>query len=108
MKDKALKKLSRGELLEILLERTKELEAAEEEIASLRAQLEDKRIKIETSGSIAEASLKLGGVMEAAEKSAALYIANAELVLCEAEAESKRIIEEAKAEAERIINDAKE
>ena len=40
----------------------------------LRRQLEDRRIRLEKTGSIAEAALALSGVFEAAQKAADLYI----------------------------------
>ena len=76
MTDKELKKLSRAELLELLLIQTKEVERLQNELEDTKKRLEDKNIIIEESGSIAEAALKLNGVFEAAEKAAQQYIDN--------------------------------
>ena len=68
MTDRELKRLSRAELLELLLDQTKEnrrlrrrLKAAEEELAG-------RRIAVEQAGTMAEAALKLNGVFEAADR----------------------------------------
>ena len=74
MTDKELKRLSRAELLELLLEQVEENEALRAEIADLKGQLEDRVIKIEKAGSIAEAALRLNGVFEAAEAAAKQYL----------------------------------
>lgn len=76
MTDKELKKLTRIELLELLLEQSKEVEKLQEELADVKAKLRDKNILIENSGSIAEAALKLNGVFEAAEAAAEQYLEN--------------------------------
>ena len=74
MTEKELKRLSRAELLELLLEQVEENEALRAEIANLKGQLEDRAIKIENAGSIAEAALRLNGVFEAAEAAAKQYV----------------------------------
>lgn len=76
MTDKELKKLTRIELLELLLEQSKEVERLQEELADVKAKLHDKNILIENAGSIAEAALKLNGVFESAQAAAEQYIEN--------------------------------
>lgn len=76
MTDKELRKLSRGDLMQILLEQSKEIQALRDELAKKEAALEDKRILIENSGSIAEAALKLNGIFEAAEAACKQYTDN--------------------------------
>ena len=76
MTDKELRKLRRGELLEMLLEQTKENEALKNRIADLEARIDSREIVIKESGSIAEAALKLNGVFEAAQKAAEQYLEN--------------------------------
>ena len=74
MTDKELKKLSRKELLEMLLEQSKLLDSRQAEIGSLRSELENKNILLENAGSIAEAALKISGVFEAAQRAADIYL----------------------------------
>lgn len=74
MTDKELKKLSRAELLELLLEQVEENEKLCQKNLELEKQLEDRVIKISEAGSIAEAALTLNGVFEAAEAAAKQYL----------------------------------
>lgn len=74
MTDKELKRLSRAELLELLLEQVEENEALRAEAAELKRQLADRIIVMENAGSIAEAALRLNGVFEAAEAAAKQYV----------------------------------
>ena len=76
MTDKELRKLRRGELLEMLLDQTKENERLKKQIADLQEQIETREIILKRSGSIAEAALKLNGVFEAAQKAADQYLEN--------------------------------
>ena len=65
-----LRKLSKLQLLELLAQQEKELQALRKELAEKNAALEDRRIQIENAGSIAEAALKINEVFEAAQKAA--------------------------------------
>lgn len=76
MTEKELKKLSRIELLEIMLDQGKEIEQLKEVIADQEAKLSDRSIKIEKAGTIADASFALNGVLEAAQKAADQYLEN--------------------------------
>ena len=74
MTDKKLRRLGRAELLELLLEQVDENEKLRRENEDLKARLEERIIKLETAGSIAEAALKLNRVFEAAEEAAKQYL----------------------------------
>lgn len=76
MTDKELRKLKRTELLEMLIEQSKEVKRLKEELAQTQAQLKDRRIRIQNAGSIAEAAMQLNGVFEAAQRAADQYIEN--------------------------------
>lgn len=76
MTNKELKKLSRRELLEMLLDQSKEVERLRRELKEAKRQLNDRRILIENAGSIAEAALKLNKVFEAAQDAANQYLEN--------------------------------
>lgn len=76
MTDKELKKLSRAELLEMLIAQSKEVASLKEQLQEANEKLEDRRIMIENSGSIAEAALRLNGVFEAAQNAAEQYLEN--------------------------------
>jgi Skp family chaperone for outer membrane proteins len=57
MTEHELKKLGRGQLLEILVRQSKELDRLQEELKAAEDKLADRRIRMEESGSIAEAAL---------------------------------------------------
>jgi chemotaxis regulatin CheY-phosphate phosphatase CheZ len=78
MQDKDLRKLSRAELLELLISQTRRVEELEAQLADALAQLEKRQIAIDKAGTLAEASLMLNGVFEATEKAAAQYLENIE------------------------------
>ena len=76
MTDRELKRLTRAELLEMLLIQSKEKRVLEEELRKAREKLKEKELMIAESGSIAEAALRLNHVFEAAQKAADQYLEN--------------------------------
>ena len=76
MADKELRRLSRAELLEMLISQSEENELLREQVKNLQASLNERRIYIEKAGSIAEASLMINKVFESAEAAAQDYVNN--------------------------------
>lgn len=76
MTDKELKKLSRAKLLEMLIAQSKEVDSLKAQLKEANEKLEDRQIRIENSGSIAEAALQLNGLFEAAQNAAEQYLEN--------------------------------
>ena len=76
MTDQELKKLRRSDLLELLIAQEKENEQLHSQISQLTRRLEDRTIALEQAGSIAEASLRINGVFQAAQDAAAQYLEN--------------------------------
>ncbi len=74
--EKELHRLTRGELLEIILDQRQELERIRSELEEAKAQLKDRDIRIRQAGSIAEASLALTNIFSEAQKAADLYLEN--------------------------------
>lgn len=72
--EKELRKLNRAELLEMLIAQSKKLSRVEDELSAAQKELERRKIAITTSGSLAEAALKLNGIFEAADQAAAQYL----------------------------------
>lgn len=87
MNEKQLRKLRRADLLEMLIEQSRETESLRNEVKELRQKLEEREIKLEKAGSIAEAALQLNSVWEAAEAAAAQYLENLKRLSNEQEAE---------------------
>ena len=89
MTEKELRKLNRYELLEMLLAQGKKVERLERELAEANEKLNERQQIMASSGTMAEAALRLNHVFEAADKAAEAYLSSA------------------RHEAERIISDAK-
>lgn len=92
MADKDLRRLQKIELLEILVDQRKRIDELEAELTEAKKELEKREINIRTSGSIAEASLKLTNVFTEAQKAADLYLENVrrELGIVKANVEAAR------------------
>ena len=71
MTDKELRKLNRSALLEMLVEQSRENDRLRAQVDELQRLLSDRQLKINQAGSIAEASLQLNQVFEAAQQAAA-------------------------------------
>ena len=76
MTEKELHKLKRGELLEMMLAQSREIDALRAKVRKLEEKLADREIRIQEAGSIAEAALKLNGIFEAAQAAADQYLEN--------------------------------
>lgn len=106
MTQKELKRLSRGDLLEMMLSLSKENEHLRKELHNARQQLEDRRLTVEHSGSLAEAALQLNGVFQAAQEACDQYSLNIRTQAEELLAQAREKLETADARAEEIIAQA--
>ena len=84
--EKELRKLNRYQLLELLMIQTERVKELETQLA----QLESRQVQLENLGSMAEASLQLSGVLEAAQKAADLYLEAAKNQVAKMEEEAKQ------------------
>ena len=87
MTQKELKRLSRTELLELLLEQTQELEVLREKLAKAEELLAQRHLQVENAGTLAQAMVAINGVMEAAQAAADQYLEN--IVALESETRRK-------------------
>lgn len=119
MTDKELKKLSRAELLEMLIMHSKRADELQEKLDKAEAELNSRQIKVDEVGSIAEASLRLNGVFEAAQTASEQYLENIRALqerqeeICakrdaESKAEAERLMTETKDSCEKMMMDAKQ
>lgn len=108
MENKDLKKLKRADLLEILLQQNREIEQLQLELKTVKEQLSSRKIAIAESGSIAEASLMLNGVFEAAQASCQQYIENVKRRSEEQESICAEMERETKEKCDRMIFDAQQ
>ncbi|VTT41643.1 Uncharacterised protein [Streptococcus porcinus] len=63
-------------MLELLLEQQLLIEKQEKELKEIKVKLNNRKIEIEDSGTLAEASLRLSGIFEAAQEAADIYLKN--------------------------------
>lgn len=108
MTDKELKKLSRAELLEMLIAQSKRADELQEKLEKAEAELNSRQLKVDEAGSIAEASLRLNGVFEAAQAASEQYLDNIRLLQERQEEICAKRDAESKEEAERLLADTKE
>ena len=106
MTDRELRKLSRADLLELLLEQLKENEQLRGELETAQKQLADRKILLENAGSIAEASLQLNGVFQAAQAACAQYIENIERLSAQQEQLCARREQETREKCGRMVAEA--
>ena len=90
MDNKELRRLSRRDLLEMLLDLSKENENLRKLNEQLEARLEDRTITILKSDSLAEAALQLNGVFEAAQNACDQYIFNTQMRCRQMEEETRK------------------
>lgn len=118
MTDKELRKLRRDDLLQILIDQQRQNDELKAALEEAKKALEDRRIKLNESGSIAEAALRINGVFEAAQSAADQYTAQmreeAEELRARAQADMDKakvtaddIVHSARGEAERILREAR-
>lgn len=106
MTDQELKRLNRAELLEMLVAQSELCDELQKKSDDLQKKLEERRIDLDSSGTMAEAAMKLSGIFEAADKASKLYVENIERMSREIEEACKSKLAEAETEAQRIIADA--
>lgn len=80
IRQKDLKRMSRKDLLQVLLLQSKKIDKLEAKLKTANELLESKRISIDNAGSIAEASLKLNKVFEVAQLAADQYLENIKML----------------------------
>ncbi len=73
---KELKKLSRLELLDLLIEQSKDNDRLRTELDQARKELDERHLACDEAGNLAEAALKISKVFEAAQQAADLYLEN--------------------------------
>lgn len=107
MINKELKKLSRRELVDVIYQLKKNEQDMQEQISALEKGLEDKRIQVSSSGSIADAAVRITNIFSTAQMTADLYLREISCLKEEAEKESAKIIADAEEQAKSILSEAK-
>lgn len=111
MKDRELRRLRRGELVELIYTYQVREQELVRENAELKEQLASRKLTIQNAGSIAEAALQLSGVFEAAQEAADRYVqsmadaqSKADVILAQARGQADQMLEEARKEVHDIRN----
>lgn len=105
MISKELKRLSRRELVDIIYQLKKNEQEMQEEIELLKNELQDKRIRISTVGSIADAAMSVTNVFSAAQMTADLYLREISCMREDTEKECAKKVEEAEKKVRDILAD---
>ena len=103
MTEKELKRLSRADLLEMLISQSEELREVKERLRTAEAALASRVIEIDNAGSIAEASLRLNGVFEAAQAACEQYTENIRLLSERSQLICRQMEKESREQAERLL-----
>ena len=106
MTDKELRRLSRTDLLELLLAQRRENEQLRCILDQTQAQLADRTIQIDKAGSIAEASLQLSGIFTAAQDSCQYYLDNIKLLSERQSVVCQQMEQETKEKCDRMVAEA--
>ena len=95
MLHKELKKLSRRELIEVIYQLKQSEQKLLEQVAALEEELQERRIRIDAAGSIAEAAVDITNIFGAAQITADLYLHE----IAAMKEEAAKALEEAKKQA---------
>lgn len=76
MTKKELRKMSRRDLITLLLEVSRENDLLRQQLTEANRRIASREIRLSHSGSIAEAAMRLNGVFEAAQRAADQYLEN--------------------------------
>ena len=106
MTERELRRLSRADLLELLLAQRRENEQLRCILDQAQSQLADRTIKIDKAGSLAEASLQLSGIFTAAEDSCRYYMDNIRLLSERQSQVCQQMEQETKEKCERMVAEA--
>lgn len=106
MTERELRRLSRTDLLELLLVQRRENEQLRCLLDQAQAQLADRTIQINKAGSIAEASLQLSDIFTAAQDSCQSYVDNIKLLSERQNAVCQQMEQETREKCDRMIAEA--
>lgn len=107
MTERDLRKLSRTDLLELLLQQSREMEQLQKELNEAKLQLSQRELVMNQSGSIAEATLQLNGVFSAAENACAQYLESIRNLSTRQEDTCRKMEEETQQKCDKMIADVK-
>ena len=105
MADRELRRMHRAELIEIIYALKQSEDQLKAQNAALTAQLQDRQLRLEKAGSIAQAALELNNVFAAAQAAADDYLHSVQASLADTDA-AANTLSQARSEARRILEQA--
>lgn len=105
---KEMKRLSRMELLQILLVQTREVERLTEENEQLRGKLQNRELKVSQAGSIAQAAMAVNSVVEIAQAAADQYLENIAAMEEEAKQRCQAMEDDTRRRCDALLRQAQE
>ena len=106
MADRELRRMHRAELIEIIYALKQSEDQLKAQNAALTAQLQDRQLRLEKAGSIAQAALELNNVFAAAQAAADDYLHSVQASLADTDAAAANTLSQARSEARRILEQA--
>ena len=106
MADRELRRMHRAELIEIIYALKQSEDQLKAQNAALTAQLQDRQLRLESAGSIAQAALELNNVFVAAQAAADDYLHSVQASLADTNATAANTLSQARSEAKRILEQA--
>ncbi|MBQ1986414.1 MAG: hypothetical protein II230_08935 [Clostridia bacterium] len=108
MTERELRRLSRSDLLELLLAQRKENEQLRCILDETQAKLADRTFKIDNAGSIADAAMQISGIFAAAQDSCQSYIDNIKQLSERQTQICQKMEQETKEKCDRMIAEAEQ
>ena len=108
MTDRQLRKASRPDLLQLLLEEKRSNEALRAQLEQLQLQLESRQMRMNQAGSLAEAALKLSGIFDAADSACQYYTENIRTLSGRQEEICRKMEQETREKCDRMLEQAKQ
>lgn len=105
MTDKELHKLNRKELLELMLDQSRQLDDLREQLRQAQEQLASRQLLLNKAGSIAEASLQLNRVFDAAQAAAEQYLENVQTLSGRQAEVCQQLADESQKKAEALLRE---
>lgn len=96
--------LSKNEMMMVMHDQEQEIERLKAKVAELQATINNYEIKVEESGTLAEASAQINNLFEAAQATVETYIEN----MRKREEKSEALLSDVQKQAESIISDAED
>ena len=108
MTDRQLRKQSRLNLLKMLLEEKKENESLREQLQEAQQKLQQRQLDMDQAGTLADASLKLSGIFEAAELACQQYTENIRNLSGRQEEICRKMEQETRAKCDKMLDHARQ